>query len=49
MEGHGIVLIPAGNLDGELGIKPERHIFTGSKAPWYEITGLAAAIRGISA
>lgn len=37
MEGHGIVLIPAGNLDGELGIKPERHIFTGSKAPWYEI------------
>jgi hypothetical protein len=37
MEGHGIVLIPAGNLDGELGIKPQRHIFTGSKAPWYEI------------
>lgn len=37
MEGPGIVLIPAGNLDGELGIKPERHIFTGSKASWYEI------------
>jgi hypothetical protein len=36
----GIVLIPAGNLDGELGIKPQRHIFTGSKAPWYEIRDL---------
>jgi hypothetical protein len=36
-ETRGIVLIPAGNLDGELGIKPQYHIFTGSKAPWYEI------------
>lgn len=34
----GIVLCPAGNLDGDLGIKPQGHIFTGSKAPWYEIT-----------
>ncbi|MBS0417638.1 MAG: GFA family protein [Proteobacteria bacterium] len=33
----GMVFIPAGNLDGELGIKPQRHIFVGSKAPWYEI------------
>ena len=36
-ESRGVVLIPAGNLDGELGIKPQRHIFAGSKAPWYEI------------
>ena len=34
----GIVLCPAGNLDGDLGIKPQAHIFTGSKASWYEIT-----------
>lgn len=33
-----IVLCPAGNLDGELGIKPQAHIFTGSKASWYDIT-----------
>ena len=33
----GLALCPAGNLDGELGIKPQAHIFTGSKAPWYEI------------
>src|SRR3954464_15499956 len=30
-EERGIVLIPAGNLEGELGIRPERHIFTASK------------------
>jgi hypothetical protein len=34
----GVVLCPAGNLDGELGIKPQAHIFTGSKASWYNIT-----------
>src|SRR3569833_227152 len=37
MDAHGLVLIPAGNLDGELGIKPQKHIFTGSKASFYEI------------
>jgi hypothetical protein len=30
----GIVFVPAGNLSGDLGIKPQRHIFVGSKAPW---------------
>jgi len=34
----GIVLCPAGSLDGDLGIKPQAHMFTGSKASWYEIT-----------
>jgi hypothetical protein len=33
----GLALCPAGNLDGDLGIKPQSHIFAGSKAPWYEI------------
>ncbi len=37
LEDAGVVLCPAGNLDGELGIKPQSHIFVGSKAPWYEI------------
>lgn len=38
MDDAGIVLCPAGNLDGDLGIKPQAHMFTGSKAPWYDIT-----------
>ncbi|MEW8562531.1 MAG: GFA family protein [Candidatus Thiodiazotropha sp.] len=32
------VIIPAGTLDSDPGIKPIAHIFTGSKAPWYDIT-----------
>ena len=32
------VIIPAGTLDTDPGLKPIVHIFTGSKAPWYEIT-----------
>jgi len=34
----GLVFLPAGNLDGELGIEPQGHMFVGSKAPWYTIT-----------
>ncbi len=33
----GLVVAPAGNLEGELGLTPQMHIFTGSKAPWYVI------------
>lgn len=33
-----LAFIPAGNLEGELGIRPEGHLFTGSKASWHEIT-----------
>jgi hypothetical protein len=32
------VFLPAGPLEGELGISPGAHIFVGSKAPWYTIT-----------
>jgi len=35
---HGIAFAPAASLDGELGIKPQNHIFVGSKAPWDAIT-----------
>jgi hypothetical protein len=34
----GMVAVPAGNLTGELDLKPSVHIFVGSKAPWYTIT-----------
>jgi len=32
------VIIPAGSLDTDPRIKPIVHIFSGSKAPWYEIS-----------
>jgi hypothetical protein len=34
----GMVIVAAGNLDGDPGIRPTRHMFVGSKAPWYAIT-----------
>ena len=34
----GQIIVPAGNLEGDLGVTPQLHIFTGSRAPWYEIT-----------
>lgn len=33
-----LALLPAGNLDGDPGIRPQYHVFVGSKAPWYTIT-----------
>ena len=33
----GIVIIPMGALDDDPGVRPERHIFVDSKAPWDEI------------
>jgi hypothetical protein len=35
---HGLALLPAGPLEGDLGITPQAHIFTGSRAPWHTIT-----------
>jgi len=34
----GIVFAPAGNLQGELGIKPQCHLFVGSNPPWLPIS-----------
>lgn len=34
----GIVIIPMGSLDDDPGVRPERHIFVESKAPWEEIS-----------
>lgn len=34
----GPAIIPAGSLDQDPGIRPQLHIFTGSKATWFDIT-----------
>jgi len=36
--GMGMVIAPAGNLEGDPGIRPTKHMFVGSKAAWYPIT-----------
>jgi hypothetical protein len=38
VEEMGLVLAPAGNLEGDPGIRPQMHIFVGSKAAGYTIT-----------
>ena len=42
VEGHeafgSMVGIPAGLLDDDPKVKPSKHIFVGSKAPWWDIT-----------
>lgn len=34
----GGAIVPMGSLDDDPGIRPQAHIFVGSKAPWYDIT-----------
>jgi hypothetical protein len=34
----GLVIAPAGNLEGDLGIRPTKHMFVASKASWHAIT-----------
>lgn len=34
----GIVIVPAGSLDSDPGVRPEAHIFVGDKAPWFSIS-----------
>lgn len=38
MKEMGIVVVPAGNLEGDLGIRPQMHMFATSRAAWYPIT-----------
>jgi hypothetical protein len=33
-----IVVVPAGSLDTDPGVRPTAHIYVGSKANWFEIT-----------
>lgn len=37
-DGQAHVIIPAGTLDDDPGVRPAVHFFVGSKAPWYSIT-----------
>ena len=34
----GVTIVPLGSLDDDPGIRPQRHIYVGSKAPWDDIT-----------
>jgi hypothetical protein len=36
--GADVVFCPAGALEGKLGVKPQRHLFVGSKARWHTIS-----------
>jgi hypothetical protein len=38
LPGTEIAIAPAGNLEEDPGIRPQSHIFVGSKASWYTIT-----------
>jgi hypothetical protein len=38
----GIVRVPAGSLEDDPGMPPQRHIFVDFKAPWFEITDALA-------
>ncbi|MEE8558515.1 MAG: GFA family protein [Myxococcota bacterium] len=40
-EGQSMMMMPAGCLDDDPGIRLSAHIFVASKAPWHEITGQA--------
>jgi hypothetical protein len=37
-EGRGIAIVLMGAFDDDPGVRPERHIFVDSRAPWDEIT-----------
>lgn len=37
-ESRDLVIIPGGSFDGDPGVRPDEHIFTGSKAAWFDIT-----------
>jgi hypothetical protein len=32
-----VIRIPAGTLDDDPGLRPQRHIFVDVKAPWFDI------------
>jgi len=38
VEERQLVLVPAGLLDDDPGVRPALHMFVGSKAPWWEIS-----------
>jgi hypothetical protein len=43
----GIVVVPAGSLDTDPGLRAQAHIFVDDKAPWFDITGPAPQFPGM--
>jgi hypothetical protein len=37
-KGEAVVVVPAGTLDDDPGVRPQAHVYVAEKAPWYEIT-----------
>lgn len=37
LNGPEVIVVALGSIDGEPGVKPERHVFVGSKATWHHI------------
>lgn len=37
-KGEAVVVVPAGTLDGDPGVRAEAHVCVGEKAAWFEIT-----------
>jgi hypothetical protein len=48
VDGEDFMFVAAGGLDGELGIRPEKHIFATSRASWYDIPGALPQFEGYS-
>lgn len=40
------IVVPAGALDGDPGVRPACHIFVASKAPWHEISDRLSQYEG---
>ena len=49
IDGADFTFVPAGGLDGDVGIKPEKHIFATSGASWYTIPDDLPQYAGYSA
>ena len=49
VDGAGFSFVPAGGLDGEISVKPEKHIFASSGADWYQISDDLPRFDGYSA
>ena len=43
----GVVVVPAGSLDTDPGMRAQAHIFVADKAPWFDITGPAPQFPGM--
>ena len=48
-EARGFVVVPMGSFDDDPGVRPERHIFVDSRAPWDTITDDLPRIAGAPA